>query len=99
MDPESTMNFLLSWLFSLGLNDSFSRVEVVIEVFLIFNSVMFISTVPVKEQHVPSLYSLSPWLITFCCFGFFGKRYRSFGNDFWYNRQTSALSVRSEKQC
>lgn len=90
--------FLHPWLFPLGLNGSFSRAEVVIEVFLIFNFIMFISTVPVKEQHVPSLCSLSPWLITLCCFGSFGKRYRSFGNDSWCNSQTSALSVTSEER-
>lgn len=53
--PRIHSDFLLSWLFSLGLNGSFSKVAVVIGVFLVFNFITFISTVPVKEQHVPSL--------------------------------------------
>lgn len=79
--------------FAVACDCSFSGVEVVNEAFLIFIFIMFVSTVPIKEQHVPSLSSFSPRLITLCCFGSFGKRDSSFGNDSWYNRQTSAFSI------
>lgn len=78
---------------ALGFNCSFLKVEVVIETFLIFFLIMFISTVPVKEQHVPSLSSISPQLITLCWFGSFGEGDSSFGSGCWYNRQTSACST------
>lgn len=78
---------------ALGSGCSFSRVEVVIEVFLIFIFIKFISTFPIKEQHVPSLSSFFPQLITLCWFGSFVKRDSSSGSESWYNRQTSALSI------
>lgn len=94
MHSECTVNFVLPWLFSLGSNGSFSGVEVVIEVFLVFNLMMFISTVPVKEQRVPSLclpvsLANNPLLL-------FGKRMQELYS--WCNRQASALSASSEKQ-
>lgn len=85
----TTLDFPLSSLccFALGLDCSFSRVEV-IESLLLFSFIMLISTVHIKEQHIPSLSSFSPWLVTLCCFGSFGKS--SFGKD---SPCTSALSV------